>query len=44
MTKKNIEELTDLELIELAKALENFIKYLDNELGDKSWKKNILKT
>ena len=30
MTKKNIEELTDLELIELAKTLENFIKYLDN--------------
>ena len=27
MTKKNIEELTDLELIELAKTLENFIKY-----------------
>ena len=40
MTKKNIEELTDIELIELAKTLENFIKYLDNELGDKSWKKN----
>ena len=30
MTKKNIEELTDLELIELAKTLENFIKYLDS--------------
>lgn len=35
MTKKNIEELTDLELLELYQTLTNFIKYLNEELGDK---------
>ena len=35
MTKKNIEELSDLELLELYQTLTNFIKYLDEELGDK---------
>lgn len=35
MTKKNIEELSDLELLELYQTLTNFIKYLNEELGDK---------
>ena len=35
MTKKNIEELSDLELLELYQTLTKFIKYLNEELGDK---------
>lgn len=35
MTRKNAEELNDQELLELYKILENFIKYLNEELGDK---------
>lgn len=35
MTKKNIEELSDVELLELYQTLTNFIKYLNEELGDK---------
>lgn len=31
MTKKNIEELTNQELLELYKELTNFIKYLNHE-------------
>lgn len=41
MSKKNIEELTDQELIDLYKELTNFIKYLNQELETKEWKKNI---
>lgn len=35
MSKKNIEELTDQELIDLYKELTNFIKYLNQELETK---------
>lgn len=35
MTKKNLEEMTDQELLDLYKELSNFIKYLNQELGDK---------
>lgn len=35
MTKKNLEELTDQELLDLYKELSSFIKYLNQELGDK---------
>lgn len=34
MTKKNIEEISDLELIALYKLVCNFISYLDKEMGD----------
>ena len=34
MTKKNIEEISDLELIDLYKLVCNFISYLDKEMGD----------
>ena len=37
MTQKNIEELSDLELIEMYQIITNFIKYLSEELGDKEW-------
>lgn len=42
MTQKNIEELSDLELIEMYQIITNFIKYLSEELGDKEWKNNML--
>ncbi len=35
MTKKNLEELTDQELLDLYKELSSFIKYLNQESGDK---------
>lgn len=41
MTKKNIEELTNQELLELYKELTDFIKYLNAEKEGKWWKKNI---
>ena len=41
MTQKNIEELSDLELIEMYQIITNFIKYLSEELGGKEWKEHI---
>lgn len=34
MTKKNLEELEDMKLLELYKLLDSFIKYLETELGE----------
>lgn len=33
MTKRDLEEVYDLELIEIYKILDDFIKYLELELG-----------
>lgn len=32
MTRKEIEELTNEELLDLSKTIENFLKYLEKEL------------
>ncbi len=37
MTRKEIEELTDEEIVELSKVIDNFINFLEKELvGDKN--------
>lgn len=33
MTKKDLEEVCDLELIEIYKIIDDFIRYLEIELG-----------
>lgn len=39
MTRKEIEELTDEDIVELYKAIDNFINFLDKELvGDNNAK------
>lgn len=35
MTRKNLEELEDTELINLYQEILNFIKFLESEAGDK---------
>ena len=41
MTKKNLEELTDTELLEIYKETKEFINELIENLGESTWKKNI---
>lgn len=38
MTRKEIEELTDEELLELYKIIENYEKYLEKEGEQNAWR------